>query len=66
MIQKKKYELHIDKFGYKYVIRVQSNFSKIITNAIAADSQVTALYHKTPVNFRVLDVPLCRQAQSKK
>jgi hypothetical protein len=42
---------YIDKIGYKYVIRVQSNFSKITTNAIAVDSQVTASYHKTPVNF---------------
>ena len=49
---------YIEQIGYKYVIRVQSNFSKITTNAIAVDSQVTASYHKTPVNFRVLNIPL--------
>lgn len=53
---------YIDKIGYKYVIRVQSNFSKITTATIAADSQISASYKqdkvKKDINFRLVNIEI--------
>ena len=53
---------YIGKSGYKYVIRVQSNFSKITKDAADIDRQVTTSYkqnqEKRNIKFRVVNIAL--------